>query len=454
MSVQTTSELVAAPIWSGWQSAVINGVYPLQRLLHGSERSAVFLTERKGQVVANAALKIIPVERITLAQLSHWRLASGLSHPHLIQLFDAGLCQFGGRQFLFVVMEYADQTLAQVLAQRALTPEEVREMLPPTLAALTFLHHQGLVQGQLKPANILVVDDQLKLASDSIRPAGAPRAGIVELSAYDPPEANHAGFSAAGDIWGLGVTLVEALTQRLPSLDVQAVAVSLPTTVPPAFVDTVKRCLSYDPATRPLAEDLATQLGGVPKPPPLPVPQAAVRAALPPAAPIPEPPRQRGPTPSVAAIVSVILLAAVWAGWRLFRPHPNAQSTSVTGPIVSPQPAVVPAIDSQNPAARPPGPATTVPSVIHLQLPNVPRKALATIHGHFRIAVAVVVDHSGTAIRAHLRNTGPSPYFARLSLDAAMKSRFAPTDKPGTREWLLRFEFTRSGVSGDANPGS
>src|ERR1700722_13292877 len=150
MSVQTSGETAIAPIWSGWQNAVINGVYPLQRLLSGSERSAVFLTESKGHVVAMAGEKSIPVERVTLAQLSHWRLATGLIHPHLIQLFDAGLCQLGGRQFLFVVMEYAEQTLSQVLLERALTGDEVQEMLPPILDALAFLHGQSLVQGELK----------------------------------------------------------------------------------------------------------------------------------------------------------------------------------------------------------------------------------------------------------------------------------------------------------------
>src|SRR5580692_6048196 len=135
MNAQTSTE-ASAPFWSGWQNAVINGVYPLHRLLSGSERSAVFLSECAGQAVPQAAIKIIPIERITLAQLSHWKSATGLSHPHLIQLFDAGLCQLGGHQFLFVVMEHAEQTLAEVLRQRALTPEEVLELLPPALEAL------------------------------------------------------------------------------------------------------------------------------------------------------------------------------------------------------------------------------------------------------------------------------------------------------------------------------
>jgi hypothetical protein len=91
--------------------------------------------------------------------------------------------------------------------------------------------------------------------------------------------------------------------------------------------------------------------------------------------------------------------------------------------------------------------------VIHVQLPNVPRKALGTIHGHFTIVVLVVVDHSGAVIRGLLKNTGPSPYFARLTREAAKQWTFATTDEPGTREWLLRFEFTRSGVTGEATPG-
>jgi hypothetical protein len=450
MSVQPSSEMAAAPNWSGWQSALINGIYPLHRLLNGSERSAVFLTEFKGRADAGAAVKIIPIERVTLAQLTHWKLAIGLSHPHLIQLFDAGLGQLGGHQFLFVVMEYAEQTLAQVLQQRALTADEVREMLPPTLDALTFLHGKGLVHGHLKPANILVVNDQVKLSSDSIRPAGAPRAGIVEPSLYDPPDADHAPFSSAGDIWGLGMTLVEALTQRLPSLDVQSAC--LPTTVPPAFVDTMQRCLSYNPATRPSAADLAAQFGGAPPAPLAPVPQAVVREP-PPVSPTPDSPRPRGLRPGIAAIVSVILLAAVGAGWLLFRTHPSSQPTSVIGPLAAQQPDVA-AIAAQSPTAHLPGPATTVSSAIHVQTPDIPPKALGTIHGHFRIGVLVVVDHSGTVIRALLQNTGPSPYFARRALDAAMKSRFAPADKPGTSEWLLRYEFTRRGVTGDATPRS
>jgi TonB family protein len=477
--IETTPEF-----WPKWQGEVINGVYALRRLLNGSNHSAVFLTEGKAQDAPTAAIKIIPAERVTLAQLSHWKTAADLSHPHLIRLLDAGLCQLGGRQFLFVVMEYAEQTLSQVLLQRALTADELQEMLPPTLDALAFLHAKNLVQGQLKPSNFLVVNDQLKLASDTVRPAGEPRASIAEPAVYDPPEAESGRLSPAGDIWALGITMVEALTRRLPaSPDEQSATACLPTTLAPALADTVKRCLSHDPARRPTAIDLQAPFKHAPQASGVSVPQAVVRDAPDLAAPPPQSPKQ----PALAPIIAVILitLVAVWAGLRVFQSHPNSQQPVASTVRPSPRPgAGTPAAALQTPEAplsaprklsaplasakvraskpAPPRPvsrrsdqptqplADASPSVVHEEFPSVPRSARATIHGHVRVAVRVVVDRSGNVIDAFLENPGPSSYFARLAREAARKWRFAPADNADSREWLLRFEFGRGGTTGHA----
>lgn len=450
MSAQSISDASQVPIWSGWQSAVINGLYPLRRLLHGSEHSALFLTDLKGQPGANAALKIIPIERVTLAQLSHWKVATGLCHPHLIQLFDAGLCHLGGRQFLYVVTEYAEQTLSEVLSQRALTEDEVRDMLPPILGALTFLHRNGLVLGHLKPANVLVVDDQLKLAIDGIRCSGAPRVGLGEQSRYDPPEANHAPFSTGDDIWGLGVTLVEALTQRLPQSDETSHAAVLPPEVPATFLETVQRCLQYDPATRPSASDLEAQFAGVPVAPTAPVAEVVIAPEAPlEVAPTREAPEGRGRAVPIIAIVFLILVAVVWTNLRLFRSPLGSQPPPAGAVQSSAQQApAVPASTAESPA---PPSATLAP--VHEEMPGVARSALRTIQGHIRITVLVAVDRSGAVTAAHLKNTGPSAYFAGRARDAARKWRFAPADEPGTRSWLLRFDFTHSGVTMGATAG-
>ncbi len=204
-------------VWAKWEGRLINGVFPLRRFLGNSDHSVVFLTEYRPLEINASAIKLVPADpQLADGQLARWRTLRSLSHPRLLKFFDSGHCQIGGHPFFFVVMEYADQTLAQVLPQRPLTADEIRELLPPTLDALEFLHGRQLVQGQLKPTNFLVVGDELKLASDTIRPATDALPKNHKMSAYDAPEVRDARSSTAGDVWGLGMTLIEALTQKVP----------------------------------------------------------------------------------------------------------------------------------------------------------------------------------------------------------------------------------------------
>lgn len=480
MSAQVRSE-TNAQVWPEWQGAVINGVYPLRRILHASDHSAVFLTEGKLHNRPDAAIKIVRVERVAGdLQLRRWRTAGALSHPHLIRLLDSGPCQLGGHPCLFVVMEYAEQTLAQVLAHRALTADEVRDMLPPALGALGFLHRKNLVHGQLRPANFLVVGDQLKLASDAVRPSGEPRAAATAPSLYDPPEATDGRLVAAGDIWGLGVTLAEALTQALPWPDAQSHSVSLPGTLPPALRVLVERCLSHSPAGRPTASELLVQLRPERPVSGVPAPQPVARTARAVAAPPKQAPVQRRWIAVSAA--ALLVLTGGWAGWRALHSHPNPpQSIEAAGETSPPPIAVAPPAE---PSPKPPQPAAppraatparaaaprpvsarpkpsaessgpvTPPSVVHMQLPSVAHSALMTIHGHVKVGVLVIVDRSGAVIDALVEEPGPSSYFARLAREAARGWRFAPADTLDSRQWLLRFEFSRGGVTGQAAPRS
>ena len=468
-----------------WQDEVINGVYPLLRRLEESGHSTLFLTECQAQDAPVAAIKIVPIERVTLAQLARWRTASELSHPHLIRLFDAGLCQLGGRQFLFVVMEYAEQTLAQVLLQRSLTAAEVRDMLPAILDALDFLHGQGLVQGRLKPTNVLVVGDQLKLASDGVCPSGEGGSAIDGPSPYDAPEARGGALTAASDIWSLGITLIEALTQRLPDwADGQHEHAMLAPGLAPAFAEWVQRCLSRDPDARPSLDDLRSSLTEVPNTAAaVSVPPSAAAAPETPHAPavdLPAPlprPRQR-----VSAIaVALVLLIVCWGGLRMLQSPvgvspgaaistaPQAGGTP-TAVLPQPPPAAVSVVPtpSANPAPAEPSAASPgaahrsdlpqraatqgTPSVVHEEIPHAPQSALQTIHGHVRVGVQVTVDPSGNVIDASVENPGPSWYFARLAREAARKWKFVPAEAQHAREWHLKFEFSPRGATAQASP--
>ena len=260
MSVEATELMSEA--WTRWQGHIINGVFPLGRYLGCSDHSGVFLTKSPAHP-AELAIKLVPTTReLAESQLPRWKRAGALAHPHLIRLFEWGGCQLDGLPYLYTVMEYADQTLAQLLQTRALMDDEAREMLLPTLDALAFLHGRNLVQGQLKPANILVVGDQLKLASDTIRRVNEGTIGINTPTMYDPPEARQGSNSTAADVWALGATLLEALTRHPPSAVGERREAALPADLSPAFHEVVTRCLSRNPQDRPSATELAAWARG------------------------------------------------------------------------------------------------------------------------------------------------------------------------------------------------
>jgi hypothetical protein len=263
MSVEP-SELMSE-VWTRWQGHLINGVFPLGRYLGCSDHSGVFLTKSAARAHLQIAVKLVPTDRaLAESQLPRWRRTGRLAHPHLLGLLEWGGCQLEGLPYLYAVMEYADQTLAQLLQHRALTDDEAREMLLPTLDALAYLHARKLLQGQLKPANMLVVGDQLKLASDTIRRVSEGTISGNTLTVYDPPEARHGSTSTAADIWALGVTLFEALTRRAPpGSGTHRQALTLPADFSPLFREVVARCLSPRPQDRPtVTELLAWARGG------------------------------------------------------------------------------------------------------------------------------------------------------------------------------------------------
>jgi TonB family protein len=87
------------------------------------------------------------------------------------------------------------------------------------------------------------------------------------------------------------------------------------------------------------------------------------------------------------------------------------------------------------------------PSVLHEEAPEVPPGALGTVRGHIKFAVRVTVDRSGNVVHATLANHSPSRYFARVAIETARKWKFVAADDQHSRQWLVRFEFTRRGAT-------
>lgn len=444
-------QVASAEFWTRWENQIVDGVFPLRRLLGCTDRAAVFLTEHKAKNLPDAAIKLVRTDGLgAKAQLQQWKAAAALSHPNLVQLFDMGRWRPGRREFVYVVMEYAEQTLDQILSRRALTADEVREMLPSTLDALDYLHRNQQVHGRLRPSNFLAVNDQLKLACDNVRPAGHSADNYLRISWYDPPELSQSGVSAAGDVWGFGMTLLQALTLGTPEWpDQRSETATLPANLPAPFVGLVRRCLSRTPTNRPTVIELeapfksalrANSTGDAP-----PVAQPVARKV------ITAPPPRRKRNLSLAAAAS--LLVGV-GGWMSFSGESQtapqaalaAAAPPVAPPVVEPTPEPVAEVLPEPPIEF----EVTPKAVLYEAKPDVPQDISDKIRDPIDVTLRVLVDASGDVMGALMENPGRNKSLAKLADNAAREWKFAETEQEDPRVWLLRFEFTRDGVTASA----
>jgi TonB family protein len=246
--------------WKTWEGQAVDG-FTLRQYLGGSDHSAVYLTQLNSSGEQKAAIKFIPADASADAQLGKWRVAGELTHPHLLQLIRMGRFEFADANFLYVVMEYAEENLSEILPQRALEPDEARQVLESAMDALTYLHAQGLAHTRVKPGNILAAGDQLKLSSDTLSEIGSAPVVPPQTSIYAAPESATAPVSVAADVWSLGVTLVEAFTQHTPVLRSQMdVELPAPETTPAPYLDIARRCLQVDPSRRASLKEISTLL--------------------------------------------------------------------------------------------------------------------------------------------------------------------------------------------------
>jgi TonB family protein len=427
---------IPTELWKNWEGSVVDGKFPLQRWLGGSNHSAVFLTGN-GSGGSRKAIKLIREESGD-DQLSRWAAAQKLSHPHLIRIFESGRFRVDDTKILYVVTEHAEENLAEIMPLRALSADEALEMLPPIAQALAFLHESGFVHGKIKPSNIMAVENRLKLSSDGIYRVGehsVERAG----SAYEAPEADISGLSPASDIWSLGVTLLAVLNQQEPNWNPgNRSRVGIPETMPPPLQDILRQCLQVDPQKRSTPNNILSQIQ----------PGQIQTREIEPAKPVEVHKRQEPPKrwTGTAILVAALLLIAVVGGIALFR------GRSSPAPETSPAliaPAAVPGGQSPPvPESAKPAPSGNAPgSVLQKVMPEVSRSAQNTITGHIKVSVQVAVDASGNVSHAKLVSAGPSKYFANKALAAAQGWKFnAPrvNGQPAASEWILRFQFARN----------
>jgi serine/threonine protein kinase len=202
---------------------------------------------------------------------------AALQHPVLPRSFGAVLD--GGRPHL--VLEFLDGPRLSTLVRKqgSLAVEQTLSLALQLSSALHYMTRSGWVHLDVKPKNI-VMGAPPRLVDLSIartRVAAGRTVGPLGTDAYMAPEqCGVPGMGAIGtgaDIWGLGVTVYEAITGRLPfparreegpPYERFPQLVHEPTPfaedVPPVLADPLMACLRIRPEDRPTAEELAGAL--------------------------------------------------------------------------------------------------------------------------------------------------------------------------------------------------
>ncbi len=156
------------------------------------------------------------------------RAAAQLHHPSVVAIYDVGRLECGSP---FVVMEYLRGRSVRELIEMhgCLSAEDAVSTLLPALDALAAAHEHGIIHRDIKPDNIFVCRLDRNIVQPKVVDFGVARVAdydpkltvvgtLVGTPAYMAPEQVRGDpvLTPAVDIWGLGITLYEALTGRMP----------------------------------------------------------------------------------------------------------------------------------------------------------------------------------------------------------------------------------------------
>ncbi|HWB76746.1 MAG TPA: serine/threonine-protein kinase [Nannocystaceae bacterium] len=233
------------------------GRYRIVRPLGSGGQGTVWLAVDE-QLDREVAIKTLKLELTPRDRADGWlrneaRMLAAVAHPHVVAVFDLGLCEASelderataGQTLLFLIMEVVHgSSLAQWLAERSRTTDEVLAIMRQVADGLAAIHRAKLVHCDIKPANVLVSAGVAKIADLGLAhtkrslasagvwkvvhldqtDAGSPAATTSNTSGriggtplyMAPEQLDGAHVDARADEYAFAATLFEALFGRPP----------------------------------------------------------------------------------------------------------------------------------------------------------------------------------------------------------------------------------------------
>lgn len=405
------------PDWKSLQGTTLDGGYELKEIVEAAGERAILRVRVLGDYTLKASASFYVLNPASAeAQVAIWQnIRMFEKKTHVSIPLGTGTLLVDRATLAYLVFQNPEETLTDVLSKRALEPDETIDLLRTVSRGLEELHGNGFVHGCLSPDQVLAIRDSVVVSTECMRRVNAEPIIERKPAKYLAPESGTHNLTIASDVWCLGATVFEALTQKTyePGLEEEAAALKHP------FGTLTTRCLKPDPDQRCRLADLEAILRSKPPLPSRPKP-------------VPVPPPMP-PEPAKSAAPEVPLDAPAKAGAAAAEPTPIPTAplpiAEKVQPVAAPPPVPTEAVDkpvTAKPVREGRGAAVPLPSA-GAKLPNELRPERANIRNE---AKSLPEEPAGSLSRGR---GWAYAVFAFLTIFAALwllRSRSRPGDHP------------------------
>lgn len=206
------------------------------------------------------------------------RNVANLQHPNIVTVHDVG--QDGNTHYIVMELIDGDDLKKKIRTDAPLPIDKVLDISIKICAGIGYAHRAGLVHADVKPQNVLLVENNVKVTDFGIAQALAmtdpnERKKVVWGSPhyFSPEQAQGRNPTPASDVYSIGIVLFEMLTGRLPFMgsDQQELALAhirqpaprvqeIEPSIPEQLDRIIQKVLAKEPAQR---YRMADQLGRI-----------------------------------------------------------------------------------------------------------------------------------------------------------------------------------------------